>query len=42
LEALTSINKKLIEFEGSNISYALGQIEIERNQQSSKKNKENI
>ena len=42
LEALSSVNKKLIEFEGNNISEALGQIEIEMNQQSSKKNKENI
>ena len=40
LEALSSLNKKLIEFEGNNISEALGQIEIEMNQQSSRKNKE--
>jgi hypothetical protein len=39
LEALSSINKQLIEFEGNSISEALGQIEIEMNQQSSKKNK---
>ena len=32
LEALSSINKKLIEFEGNNISEALGNIEIEMNQ----------
>jgi hypothetical protein len=42
LEASSPINKKLIEFEGNNISEALGQIEIEMNQQSSRKNKENI
>jgi hypothetical protein len=42
LEALSSVNKKLIEFEGNNISESLGQIEIEMNQQSSRKNKENI
>jgi hypothetical protein len=41
LEALSSLNKKLIEFEGNNISEALGKIEIEMNQQSSRKNKEN-
>jgi hypothetical protein len=40
LEALSSLNKKLIEFEGSNISEALGKIEIEMNQQNSRKNKE--
>jgi hypothetical protein len=40
LEALSSLNKKLIEFEGNNISEALGKIEIEMNQQSSRKNKE--
>jgi hypothetical protein len=38
---LSSLNKNLIEFEGNNILEALGQIEIEMNQQSSKKNKEN-
>jgi len=32
----------MIEFEGNNISESLGQIEIEMNQQSSRKNKENI
>ena len=41
LEALSSINKNLIEFEGNNILEALGQIDIEMNQQSSRKNKEN-
>jgi hypothetical protein len=40
LEALSSLNKKMIEFEGSNISEALGKIEIEMNQQNSRKNKE--
>jgi hypothetical protein len=40
LEAFPSLNKKLIEFDGNNISEALGQIEIEMNQQSSRKNKE--
>ena len=35
------MNKKLIAFEGNNISEALGQIKIEMNQQSSRKNKEN-
>ena len=40
LEALSSLKKKLIEFEGNNISEALGKIEIEMNQQSSIKNKE--
>ena len=42
LEALSSVNKKVIEFEGNNISNALGQIEIEMNQEISRKNKENI
>ena len=42
VEALSSVNKNLIEFEGNNISEELGMIEIEMNQQSSKKNKENI
>jgi hypothetical protein len=41
LEALSSINKNMIEFEGNNISEALGQIEIEMNHQSSRKNNEN-
>jgi hypothetical protein len=40
MEALSSINKKLIEFEGNNIFDSLGQIEIEMNQQISRKNKE--
>jgi hypothetical protein len=42
LETLSSVNKKLIEFEENNISEALGQIEIEMNQENSRKNKENI
>ena len=42
LEALSSVNKNLIEFEENSILESLGQIEIEMNQQSSKKNKENI
>jgi hypothetical protein len=40
LEALSSLEKKLIDFEGSNISEALGQIDIEMNQHNSRKNKE--
>jgi hypothetical protein len=40
VEALSSLNKNPIEFEGNNISEALGKIEIEMNQQSSRKNKE--
>jgi hypothetical protein len=40
LEALSSLNKQFIEFDGSNISDDLGNIEIEMNQQSSIKNKE--
>jgi hypothetical protein len=40
LEELSSINKNLIEFKGNNISKALGNIEIEMNQQISRKNKE--
>jgi hypothetical protein len=40
LEALSSLNKRLIDFEGSNISEALGKIEIEMNQQNSRKSKE--
>jgi hypothetical protein len=40
LEALSSLNKKLIEFDGNNISEALRKIEIEMNQQNSRKNKE--
>ena len=42
LETLSSVNKKLIEFEGNNISETLGHIEIEMNQENSRKNKENI
>jgi hypothetical protein len=37
---LSSLKKGLIDFEGSNISEAMGQIEIEMNQQNSRKNKE--
>jgi hypothetical protein len=40
LEEFPSLNKKLIDFEGSNISESLGQIEIEMNQQNSRKRKE--
>jgi hypothetical protein len=39
-EALSSLDKKLIDFEGSNIMKALGQIYIAMNQHNSKKNKE--
>jgi hypothetical protein len=37
---LSSLDKKIIDFEGSNISEALGQIDIEMNQHSFKKSKE--
>jgi len=40
LEVLSSLDKKLIEFEGSNISESLGKIDIEMNQQNSRKSKE--
>jgi len=40
LEVLSSLDKRLIDFEGSNISEALGKIDIEMNQQNSKKSKE--
>jgi len=40
LEALSSLNKRLIDFEGSNISKDLGKIEIEMNQKNSRKRKE--
>jgi hypothetical protein len=40
LEALSSLDKKIIDFEGSNISKSLGKIYIEMNQQNSRKNKE--
>jgi hypothetical protein len=40
LEALSSLNKRLIDFGGSNISEALGKIEIEMNQRNSIKRKE--
>lgn len=42
LETLSSVNKKLIEFEENNILEALGKIGIEMNQENSRKNKENI
>jgi hypothetical protein len=42
LDALSPLNKKLIEFEGNNILEAMGKIEIEMNQQSSRKEKEYI
>jgi hypothetical protein len=37
---LSLLDKRLIDFEGSNISEALGKIEIEMNQQNSRKRKE--
>ena len=40
LEAFSSLDKNIIEFEGSNISEALGQIDIEMNQKNYKKRKE--
>jgi hypothetical protein len=40
LEALSSLDKKLIEFEGSNILEALVQIDIGMNQWNSRKSKE--
>jgi hypothetical protein len=40
LEALSSLDKKIIYFEGSNISESLGKIDIEMNQQNSRKRKE--
>jgi hypothetical protein len=39
-EALSSLDKKLIDFEGSSIMEALGKIDIATNQHNSKKNKE--
>jgi hypothetical protein len=39
-EALSSLDKKLIDFEGTSIVEALGQIDIEMNQHNSRKNKE--
>jgi hypothetical protein len=39
-EALSSLEKKLIDFEGRSISEALGQINIEMNHHNSRKNKE--
>ena len=40
LQALSSLDKGIIDFEGSNISEALGKIDIEMNQQNSRKRKE--
>jgi membrane-bound ClpP family serine protease len=40
LEALASLEKGLIDFEGNYISEALGQIDIEKNQYNSGTNKE--
>jgi hypothetical protein len=40
LEALSSLDKKLIDFEGSNILKSLGKIDIEMNQQNYRKSKE--
>ena len=40
LEGLSSLNKNLIDFGGSNILEALGQIDIEMNQHNSRKRKE--
>jgi len=40
LEALSSLEKGLIDFEGNAISKALGQIDIEKNQYNSKTSKE--
>jgi hypothetical protein len=40
LKLLSSLDKRLVDFEGSNISEALRQIDIEMNQQNSKKSKE--
>ena len=40
LEALSLLYKNLIDFEGSNILEALGQIDIEMNRHSSRKSKE--
>jgi hypothetical protein len=42
LNTLSSVETKLVEFEGNDISEALGQIEIEMNKENSRKNKENI
>jgi len=41
-EALSSLDKKLIYFDGSSIAKALGKIDIEMNQHNSRKNKEEI
>ena len=40
IEALSSLNKNMIEFEGNNISESLGKIEIEMNQPNSRRNNE--
>jgi hypothetical protein len=42
LNTMSSIETKLVEFEGNYILEALGQIEIEMNKENSRKNKENI
>jgi hypothetical protein len=42
LNTLSFVETKLVEFEGNDISEALGQIEIEMNKENSRKNKENI
>jgi hypothetical protein len=42
LDTLSSVETKLVEFEGNDISKALGQIEIEMNKENFRKNKENI
>jgi hypothetical protein len=42
LNTLSSVETKLVEFEGNDISETLGQIEIEMNKENSRKNKENI
>jgi hypothetical protein len=42
LNTLSSVETKLVEFEGNDISKALGLIEIEINTENSRKNKENV
>jgi hypothetical protein len=42
LNTLSSVETKLVEFEGNGISEALGQIEIEMNKEKSRKNKDNF
>jgi hypothetical protein len=39
-EEISSLDKRLIDFEGSSITEALGKIDIEMNQQNSRKRKE--